>query len=73
MFKSKKRPKLTMLYLCVIVSALSGYATAQSLCECAIRGDLEKINLLIAEGALSLIHISEPTRQLTQSRFASEA
>ena len=40
-----------MLYLCVIVCSLSGYAAAQSLCECAIRGDLEKINLLIAEGA----------------------
>ncbi len=51
MFKSKKHRKLTMLYLCVIVCSLSGYAAAQSLCEGAKRGDLEKINLLIAEGA----------------------
>jgi len=51
MFKSKKRWKLKMLCLCVIVFSLSGYAAAQSLCECAVRGDLEKIKLLILEGA----------------------
>jgi ankyrin repeat protein len=51
MFKSKNGLKLKMLYLCVIVLSLSGYAAAQSLCECAIRGDLDKTNLLIAEGA----------------------
>ena len=51
MFKSKKRWKLIMLYICVIGFSLSGYAAAQLLCECAIRGDLDKTNLLIAEGA----------------------
>jgi len=50
MFKSNKRWELTMLYFCAIIFSLSGYATAQSLCECAINGDLEKINLLIADG-----------------------
>jgi ankyrin repeat protein len=50
MFKSKKRWGFRMLYLCVIIVSLSGYATAQSLCECAKRGDLNEANLLIAEG-----------------------
>ena len=51
MFKLKKRWKLKMLCVCVIVFSLTAYAAAQSLCECAIEGDLEKIKLLIAEGA----------------------
>ena len=51
MFKSKKRWKLRVLYSCVIVFSFSGYAVAQSLCECAVNGDLENTQLLIAQGA----------------------
>jgi len=51
MSKSKKRWKLKMLYLCVAVFWLSGYAAAQSLCECAVGGDLENTQRLIAQGA----------------------
>jgi ankyrin repeat protein len=50
MFKSTKRWKLVMLCFYAIIFALSGYAAAQSLHECAIEGDLKKTNLLIGEG-----------------------
>ena len=51
MFKSHKRWKLMMLCFYVIIFSLSGYATADPLHDCAKEGDIEKVNLLIAEGA----------------------
>ena len=51
MFKSSKRLKLAMLYFCTLILLLTGYAAAQSLCDCAMRGDIQKVNLLISQGA----------------------
>ena len=51
MFKSHNRWKLMVLCFYVIIFSLSGYATADPLHDCAKDGDIEKVNLLIAEGA----------------------
>ena len=51
MFKSHKRWKLMMLCFCAIIFSLSGYATAGPLHDCAKEGDIEKVNILISEGA----------------------
>jgi ankyrin repeat protein len=51
MFKSNKPWKLMMLYFFVIIFSLSGYAAADPLHECAKEGDIQKVNLLIAQGA----------------------
>jgi len=51
MFKSTKRWKLMMLYFYIIIFSLIGYAAAEPLHDCAKEGDIEKVNLLITEGA----------------------
>ena len=47
MYKSNKRWKLMMLSFCAMIFSLSGYAAAESLQDCAKKGDLERVKFLI--------------------------
>ena len=51
MFNLGKRWELMMVYGCVIIFSLSGFAVAEPLHEAAKEGDLAKVKTLIAEGS----------------------